>query len=114
MREKVEPLKYHADMGPQRAKIGLRIDLLRLETNGAGLNRFEPVDAAEHRAFAGTAGTDDNDFFAFQQLQIEVFQDFHRTEGFVNVFHLDDAAHCRAILLSSLSAITMNTEFMIR
>ena len=90
------------------------IDFLAFETDRPGLDRFQSVDAAKYCTLAGAAGTDDNDFFALRQLQIEILQYFHRAKRLEDMLHFDDTAHCRAILLSSLSAITMNTEFMIR
>jgi len=65
----VELLEDHSHFGPQLGKVGLPVlQGHPVYDNSAFLDRFQPVDAADERAFAGPAGAANyHDFPGFDE-----------------------------------------------
>ena len=75
VREQVVALKNDADMGSQSTQIGGPVVYRHaIDPDLAALDRFQPVDAAQQRAFAGARAPDDGNDFAFVDAQVDVLQ----------------------------------------
>ena len=95
VRPQVEALKHHAEFGADAvdlASVGglgasaaglAHQDGLAGHGDDAFVGRFQQVDAAQHRALAGTRGAEDRDHVAFARLQRHALEHFERAEAFV-------------------------------
>jgi len=75
VREEVERLEDHADLGPQLGKaLALRGQGLAVDADLAAGDRLEPVDGAAQRRLARAGRPDDDDDLALVDLQVDVFE----------------------------------------
>ena len=75
MSEQIERLEHHAHFLPDFSEIRLRIchiDIIDPYVSGSGI--FQPVDAAQQRAFSGTGRADDSDHIPVMNFNIHIFQ----------------------------------------
>ena len=88
MREQVEVLEHHADFAAHLVDL-LQIvgQFLAVDDDLALLVLFQPVDAADHRRFAGARRTADDDALALHDLQVDVLQN---VEVAIPLVHADD------------------------
>ena len=76
MREEVELLEDDPDSLTDRRDVGAFAgDLLALEEDAAGLDRLQQVDAAEERALAAAARTDDDEDLAEVDAEVDPVED---------------------------------------
>src|SRR5436305_2996507 len=75
MGEEVELLKHHADLAADRLDVlDVGGELDAVDDDLAALMLLEPVDAADHRRFAGAGGAADDDALALADLQRDVLE----------------------------------------
>jgi len=68
VREKIERLEHHPDIAAQAVHVDvLLVDAQAVNNERAAVDRFEPIDRADHRALAGSRRADDDDDLAFAQ-----------------------------------------------
>ncbi len=70
MREEIEVLEHHSDLTPDGIDVDPRIgDDLSVDDDSTALNRLEEIDAAQERALAAAARTDDDENLAALDIQ---------------------------------------------
>jgi len=90
MREQIELLEDHADLSADlvnRLQVIGKFDAVH--EDGAFLVFLQPIDAANHRGFAGTRRATDYDALALCNLQIDVAQYVKLSVPLVDVLHFD-------------------------
>ena len=95
--EEIKALKNHAHVFAQIAQrlcvAGLQF--LTVHAQLALLKIFQPIDAAQQCAFAGTAFADDADHFAAADLQVHAFQYFVAAKAFAQTLNIDQRKNGR-------------------
>ncbi len=90
MRKQVELLEHHADLAADRLDIlDVAGQLDAGDDDLALLVLFEPVDAADHRRFAGARRAADNDPLAARDVEIDVVEHMKRAVPFMDMAQLD-------------------------
>jgi hypothetical protein len=85
VREEVEGLEHHADVGAQVGKrLALLGQLLAVDGDRAGLVGLEPVDRAAQRRLPRPGGADEDDDLALADGEVDVLEDVERSEVFVD------------------------------
>ena len=85
MREQVELLEDHADLGPDAIDLPpARLDRLAVERDRARVDRLEAVDAAEHRGLPGAGRARDDHCGTAPHLQVDPIEDDVLTEALAN------------------------------
>ena len=78
MRKQVEALEDDADLLPELAQVGFGIvDPHPIDADGSGLDRFQPVDAAQQRALARARAPDDRHDLALGDVQRDILEHGH-------------------------------------
>src|SRR6478736_6402838 len=96
MREQVEGLEHHADLGAdlvdsllpvddQFAIPHVSVDRLAVDIDRAAVQRLEVIDAAEHGRFSGARRADAADDLALVDLERDIPQDDEMAEGFADL-----------------------------
>ena len=81
MREEVELLEDHSDLGPHVVEVGLDLgEFVAVDRDETLGRHFQQVDAAQHRRLAGAAGAHDDDHLALGDFEVEVA---HGVDGLV-------------------------------
>src|SRR5581483_1138974 len=94
--EQVELLEHHADLAADRLDVfQLRGQLDAGDGDAAALVLFQPVDAADHRRFAGARGAADDDLLPPADGQVDVPQHMEIAVPLVYALHLDHRPHPR-------------------
>src|SRR5690606_29880562 len=90
VREEVEALEHHADVGPQRGEgLALGGERLPVDLDGAAVDRLEAVDHAAQRGLARPGRAEHHDDLAGRDLQVDVAQDVEVAEVLVDGHHPD-------------------------
>ncbi len=90
MREQVELLEDHADVGAQAGQVDARPrDRLAEDDDVPLLHALERVDAADQGALAGARGPTDHDDLAAVHREGDVAQDVELSEPLVDGLELD-------------------------
>src|ERR1700761_539713 len=103
MREQIERLKHHADLGPNRfnlpVAIGMRAAVPEALVNGcfieidrAAVDGFQMVDAAEHRRLARPRRSDDTQHLTLRDAKRYVLQRMVVAEALVHTLETDHGA----------------------
>ena len=97
MREQVELLEDHADVGAEPGQVDARPrDGLAENDDLPLLHALQRVDASDERALAGAGGPADDHDLAGRDLERDVTQDVELAEPFVDGLELDrGAGHAR-------------------
>lgn len=90
MRIEIERLEDHADIGAQPHGIEFGVAQRQaVDDDIAGLNRLEPVDAANQGAFAAATRAADHDDISRLDGEINVLEDVKRAEPLIDLAKLD-------------------------
>jgi hypothetical protein len=85
VREEVEGLEDHADVGAQVGqRLALLGKLLAVDGDRAGLVGLEPVDRAAERGLPRPRGADEDDDLALADREVDVLEDVEVAEVFVD------------------------------
>jgi hypothetical protein len=85
VREEVEGLEHHADVGAQVGqRLALLGQLLAVDGDRAGLVGLEPVDRAAQRRLPRAGGADEDDDLALADGEVDVLEDVQVAEVFVD------------------------------
>jgi hypothetical protein len=86
VREQVEALEDHADLGAQACQLlALRRQRPAVERDRPLVDGLEPVDGPAQRRLAGPRGADHHDDLAAPDGQVDVLQDVQVTEPLVHM-----------------------------
>jgi hypothetical protein len=97
VRIEIERLKDHADVGAQPHGIEFGVAQRQaVDDDVAGLNRLEPVDAANQGAFATATRAADHDDISRLDGEINVLEDVKRAEPLIDLAKLDHDYRTRA------------------
>jgi hypothetical protein len=100
MREQIERLENHADLGAnfldplvlidnQLSIAHKPIDRFAFDADRTAVERFQMINAAKHGRLAGAGRADDADHLALCDLERDITQDGDGTEGFAYFFQPD-------------------------
>ena len=91
MREQVEGLEDHADVGAQLGELlALLGQRLAVDGDRARLDGLQPVDRAAQRRLAGPGGADDDDHLALADGEVDVLQHVQVAEVLVDALEDDE------------------------
>src|SRR5271170_7676400 len=99
MREQIEQLKNHANVGANAREFALSAaaarrpltavtDLHAVDRDRAGIIRLEQVHATQHGGLAAPRGADDADYLAARDVEIDAAQHLVLTKTLAQVAHL--------------------------
>ena len=90
MREEVEALEHHADLGAHPVDLAQVVGQLHaVDDDAAVLVRFEAIDAANERGLARARGPADDDLLALVDGEVDVPQDLEGAEPLADADQLD-------------------------
>src|SRR5690606_1766907 len=90
VREEVERLEDHADIGPQpRQLLALVREQLPVEPDGSRAHALQPVDCPAQGRLPRARGADDDDHLPPAHGEVDVLQYMQVTEVLVDVLQLD-------------------------
>ena len=116
VRVQAEPLEHHADLGAEALGAEQPIgEHFAQHLDPPVLDPLQPVDAAEQRALAGSAGTADHHDAAGRDRQVDVAQHAVVAEGLADALEPDDrraqrySSHARtaALMKAASSGLTL-------
>ena len=86
MRKEIELLKDHADAAPQIDVLDVRIGHAEpVDDHVAGVDRNEPIDAAQHRRLSAAGRPDDTTHLARVDGERDVLENLVLAERFADV-----------------------------
>src|SRR5450432_3019052 len=86
IREQVKALEYHTDFGPDPIDIHGSVERDSVDHNGAAVERFEPIQAAQQRRFASTAWPNDDNHLAHLYIEVDAPQGLKRATHGLEIF----------------------------
>ena len=93
MREKVELLENHADLGSHGIDVLGCVERNPIDDNAAFVELFQAVDAAQHGRFSRAGWSDNDHHFALLHFQVDAFEGFQCPEIFMHTLDFDNRFH---------------------
>ena len=98
MREEIELLEDHADLGADLGDVsGVVVELGAVDGDPAGIVLFEPVDAADQRRLARARRAADDHAFAERHLEVDILEGLERAEELGYTFEPNDRLRHRRL-----------------
>jgi hypothetical protein len=98
VREQVEALEHHADLGTHLVDLAQVVGQLdAVHHDAPALVRFQPVDAADQGGLAGPGRAADHDLLALRHRQVDVLEHLEGAVPLVDADNLDRGRSARGL-----------------
>ncbi|MNW64818.1 hypothetical protein D3C74_431330 [compost metagenome] len=100
MREEVEGLEDHSNVGAQLGKcLAFRWKRIAVNLDGALVDGFQSVDGTAQGGLARARRTQDHNYLALGDFEVDVVEYMQGTVVLIDPSQLDDGASCRSLSL---------------